>query len=205
MRRGLLLITAAALLLPAGAAPAATYEVVHFAWSARLTYEEVDADGEPRTIRDEQGETVSSFRYRTGRSGERFSFTRRGGFRTGQRYTVARNATWREDTGSGFENRDCIDIDRRRGGGGVNFRARRRNVRVNYAIPVALDTCGPALYDDLELAEKLEIGTRQLVPRDRFDAARLRLGIRGRQVLRADESGVRTVLTWRAGVKIARR
>jgi hypothetical protein len=31
------------------------------------------------------------------------------------------------------------------------------------------------------------------------------MGIRGRQVLRADESGVRTVLTWRAGVKIARR
>jgi hypothetical protein len=206
MRRGLLLITGAALLVPAGSAPAARYEVLNFAWSARLTYEEENASGEPRTIRDEQGETASSFRYRSRGSGERFSFTRRGGFRTGQRYTVARNATWREDTGSGFENRDCIDIDRRRGGGGVDFRLRRSgNVRVNYAIPVALDTCGPALYDDLELAEKLEIGTRQLVPRDRFDAARLRLGIRGRQVLPPDESGVRTVLTWRASVKIARR
>jgi hypothetical protein len=205
MRRGLLFLTAACLLVPAGSAPAATYDVVYFAWSARLTYEEVREDGEPQTIRDEQGETASSFRYRPGRSAESFTFPRRGGFRTGQRYTVARNATWREDSGMGFENRDCIDIDRRRGGGGVDFRARRGRVTVDYALPIAIDTCGPSLYDDLELAAKLEEGTKQVVPLSRFSADRLRMGLRGRQVLRADESGVRTVLTWRAGVKIARR
>jgi hypothetical protein len=203
MRRGLLLLTAAALLVPAAAAPAATYDVVHYAWSARLTYEEVQPDGEPRTIRDEQGETVSSFRLRG--SDPRVSFVRRGGFRTRQRYTVARTATWREDFGMGFENRDCIDIDRRRGAGGVDFTVRGSRVTVDYALPVAIDTCGPSLYDDLELAQKLEEGTRQIVPRARFDAARLRMGIRGRQVLRPDQSGVRTVLTWRAGVKLARR
>ena len=203
MRRGLLLFTAAALLIPAGAAPAATYDVVHFAWSARLTYEEVQPDGEPATIRDEQGETVSAFRHRG--TDPIFSFVRRGGFRTRQRYTVARTATWREDFGTGFENRDCIDIDRRRRGGGVDFTARRGRVIVDYAIPVAIDTCGPSLYDDLELAEKLEIGTKQIVPRSRFGSRRLRMSIRGRQVLRPDQSGVRTVLTWRAGVKLRRR
>ena len=203
MRRGLLVLTTAALLVPAGAAPAATYDVVHFAWSARLTFEEVQPDGEPQTIRDEQGETVSSFRHRG--ADPSVTLGRRDRFRTRQRYTVARNATWREDFGMGFENRDCIDIDRRRGAGGVNFTVRGSRVTVDYALPVAIDTCGPSLYDDLELAEKLEEGTKQIVPLSRFSADRLRVGIRGRQVLRVDQSGVRTVLTWRAGVKLDQR
>jgi hypothetical protein len=191
------------LLVPAGAAPAATYDVVHFAWNARLTYEEVRPEGEPQTIRDEQGETVSTYRHRGGDPS--VTLGRRDGFRTRQRYTVARTAAWREDFGSGFENRDCIDRDRRRGAGGVDFTVRGSRVTVDYALPVAIDTCGPSLYDDLELAERLEEGTKQIVPRSRFDTDRLRMGLRGRQVLRPDQSGVRTVLTWRVGVKLARR
>jgi hypothetical protein len=205
MRGGLLFITALAVLVPAGSAQGATFDVTHFSWSARLTFEEVNSAGEPESIRDEQGETVSSFRYRVPRSGgASFVLDRRASVETGQRYTVSRNATWRENWGAGFEPRDCIDIDRRRGGGGATFSARGDTVRVNWDLPVALDTCGPSLYDDLELANKLEQGSRQVIPRNRF-AGRLRLGIRGRQVLRPDESGVRAVLTWRAQMKIARR
>jgi hypothetical protein len=203
MRRGFLFLTAAAFLIPAGAAPGATYDVVQFAWNARLTYQEVRPEGEPQTIRDETGETVSSFRHRG--ADPTITLGRRDRFRTRQRYTVSRSATWREDTGSGFEPRDCIDIDRRRRAGGVDFTVRGGRVTVDYALPIALDTCGPSLYDDLELAEKLEEGTKQIVPLWRFGAARLTMGIRGRQVLRPDRSGVRTVLTWDASVKLRRR
>jgi hypothetical protein len=203
--RGLLFAAVALVcLLAPSAASAARYEVRDFTWSSRLTFKEVDGSAEPTEIRNEQGETVTRFDYDDRRGSSEFvSSNRSSGFTVRRRYDVNRAATWRQLEGASFEDRDCIDVDRRRRRSGVRFERQSTDVLVKYRLPVAVDNCGPMNYDDEALADAVRRGSRQRVPFDRFGSPRLTLGIKGTQPINRD-TGLRGRLNWRASLVLVR-
>lgn len=203
--RGLLLaVMALACLLTPSAASAARYEVRDFSWSARLTFKEVDGTAEPTEIRNEQGETVTDFDYDDPSGSTKFiSSDRTSGFSLRRRFEVNRAATWRQFEGASFEDRDCIDVDRRRTRTGVRFKRESTGILVKYRLPVAVDNCGPMNYDDEALIAAVRAGSRQRVPFSRFESRRLTLGIKGTQRM-SRATGLSGRLNWRASLVLVR-
>ncbi len=196
-------VLALALLAPP-AASAARYEVRDFTWSSRLTFKEVNGTAEPTEIRNEQGETVTDFDYDDPSASTKFlTSDRSSSFSLRRRFDVNRAATWRQFDGATFEDRDCIDRDRRRTRSGVRLRRQSTGMLVRYRLPVAVDTCGPMNYDDDALADAVREGSRQRVPYSRFTSERLTLGIKGTQPLDT-ASGLRGRLNWRTTLVLVR-